>query len=192
MTTATRLARPEDHTAALDVWRRANTARDKTPGPERIARVQAKLAAPAALVVVAERAGKLVGMALAEPGRDRDGAGEVLPGLCHISMVFVCPDHWGNRVGQLLLDAVSEQAVRQGHTLLQLWTGEGNQRALRLYDRAGFQPSGRTGVLGTGERIIHLTRLARKNTPKDQTEPRSSSGRDAEAATCSIRRPTGT
>ncbi|MGP4016238.1 GNAT family N-acetyltransferase [Saccharopolyspora sp. 5N708] len=158
MTTTTRLARPEDHTAALDVWRRANTARDKTPGPERIARVRAKLADPAALVVVAERAGELVGMTLAEPGRDRDGAGEVLPGLCHISMVFVGPDHWGNRIGQLLLDEVREQAVRQGHTLLQLWTGEGNQRALRLYDRAGFRPSGRTGLLGSGERIIHLTR----------------------------------
>jgi GNAT superfamily N-acetyltransferase len=162
VTTATRLARPEDHTAALDVWRRANTARDKTPGPERIARVQAKLADPAALVVVAERAGELVGMALAEPGRDRDGVGEVLPDLCHISMVFVGPDHWGNRIGQLLLDAVGEQAVGRGHALLQLWTGEGNQRALRLYDRADFRPSGRTGFLGTGERIIHLTRSLRE------------------------------
>lgn len=157
-TTRARLAQSEDHTAALDVWRRANTARDKTPGPERIARVQTKLADPAALVVVAERAGDLVGMVLAEPGRNQDGAGEVLPELCHVSMVFVCPNHWGNRIGQLLLDAVGEQAIRHGHTLLQLWTGEGNQRALRLYDRAGFRPSGRTGLLRTGERIVHLTR----------------------------------
>lgn len=159
MHTAIRLARPEDHAAALDVWQRANTARDKTPGLERIARVHAKLADPAAFVIVAECAGALVGMALAEPGRDRDGAGDVLPGLCHISMVFVAPNHWGNRIGQLLLDAVGEQAAaRKGHTLLQLWTGEGNERALRLYGRAGFRPSGRTGLLGTGERIIHLTR----------------------------------
>jgi GNAT superfamily N-acetyltransferase len=73
-------------------------------------------------------------------------------------MVFVRPGHWGNRIGELLLDAVGEQAVRRGQALLQLWTGEGNQRALRLYARCGFRPSGRTGLLGTGERIIHLTR----------------------------------
>lgn len=158
MTIATRLARHEDLSAALDVWRRANTARGKPPGPQRIARVQAKLADPAALVVVAACVGELVGMALAEPGRDRGGAGDVVSELCHISMVFVCPEHWGNRIGQLLLDAVGEQAVHQGHTLLQLWTGEGNQRALRLYDRAGFRRSGRVAHLGSGERIVHLTR----------------------------------
>ena len=158
MSTVTRLARPGDLTAALEVWRRANAARGKTPGPDRVARVQAKLADPAALVVVAEHAGELVGMTAAEPGREEDGAGGVVPGLCHISMVFVRPDHWGNRIGRLLLDAVCEEALRQGHTSLQLWTGEGNDRALRLYDRAGFRPSGRTGLLGTGERIVHLTR----------------------------------
>ncbi|MEV6443152.1 GNAT family N-acetyltransferase [Amycolatopsis sp. NPDC051716] len=158
VTNVTRLARPGDRAGALDVWQLANTARGKAPGQERIARVQAKLADPAALVIVAERSGELAGMALAEAGRDRDGTGGVLPGLCHISMVFVRPGHWGNRIGELLLDAVGEQAVRRGQALLQLWTGEGNQRALRLYARCGFRPSGRTGLLGTGERIIHLTR----------------------------------
>ena len=131
MTTATRLARPEDLTAALDVWRRANTARGKTPGPERVARVQVKLADPAALVVLAERGGELLGLALAETGRDRDGAGGVVPGLCHVSMVFVCPDHWGNRIGELLLDAVCERAVRRGQALLQLQTGERYRRIAR-------------------------------------------------------------
>ncbi|MFF1615237.1 GNAT family N-acetyltransferase [Amycolatopsis sp. NPDC058278] len=148
MTTTARIARPGDHAAALEVWLRANTARGKTPGPDRVARVRAKLA-DAALVVVAERVGDVVGMALAEPGPDRDGAGEVLPELCHLSMVFVDPDHWGNRIGQPLLDAVYEQAVRQGHTLVHLWTGEDNQRARRLYDRAGFLPSGRADLLDT-------------------------------------------
>ncbi|MEV0398839.1 GNAT family N-acetyltransferase [Actinoallomurus sp. NPDC050550] len=158
MSTATRVAQPSDLTAALEVWRRANAARGKTPGPDRVARVQAKLADPTGLVIVAERAGELVGMAAAEPGRAEDGAGGVVPGLCHISMVFVRPDHWGKRIGELLLDAVREEALRQGHTSLQLWTGQGNDRALRLYDRTGFRPSGRTGRLSTGERIVHLTR----------------------------------
>jgi len=37
--------------AALGVWQRANAARGKPPGPQRIARAEARLADPAALVM---------------------------------------------------------------------------------------------------------------------------------------------
>jgi ribosomal protein S18 acetylase RimI-like enzyme len=153
----TRLAQPSDFAAALDVWRRANEARDKAPDPQRIARVRAKLTDPAALLVVAVEVDAVVGMALSEPGRDADGAGPPLPELCHISMVFVHPDHWGRRIGQDLLAVIAEHSVHRGHTSLQLWTGQRNHRAQRLYERAGFRPSGRTHRLG-GELILHLAR----------------------------------
>jgi predicted N-acetyltransferase YhbS len=95
-----RLARPADLEPALEVWRRANTAQGKTPDQHRIARIRAKLTDPAALVIVAMADGDVVGVALAEPGRDQDGAGQSLPELCHISMVFVHPDRWGERIGE--------------------------------------------------------------------------------------------
>ncbi len=149
-------ARAEDFPAALDVWRLANIARDKAPGDGRVDRVRAKLADPAALVVVArDGEGAIVGMALAEPGRD--GSGEV-PELCHVSMVFVHPDHWGKRIGHLLLDCVADQAAERGYSYVQLWTGQDNRRAQRLYQRAGYKPSGRIQRDGAGEAIIQLVR----------------------------------
>lgn len=153
---------PDDLAAAVRVWRLANVARGKVPDGSRQARVRTKLAEAGALAVVAARADEVVGMALAEPGRDGDGAGAPLPHLCHVSMVFVHPDHWGVRIGQRLLDAVAEHAAGRGHLVLQLWTGLTNQRARRLYERAGFRPTGDTGCLPNGEPII---RLARTITP---------------------------
>lgn len=73
-------------------------------------------------------------------------------------MLFVHRDHWGRRIGQRLLDAIAEYAAHRSHTRLQLWTAAGNHPAQRLYLRAGFQPSGRTKYLATGELVIHLIR----------------------------------
>ncbi|MGW7484739.1 GNAT family N-acetyltransferase [Nonomuraea muscovyensis] len=72
-------------------------------------------------------------------------------------MVFVDPDLWAQGIGRQLLDAVSGLAADRGHQLLQLWPGQGNQRARRLYEGAGFRPSGRRQQLG-GENVIHLVR----------------------------------
>lgn len=82
--------RPDELDSALSVWREANVARGAPHGRERTARVRAKLSASDALAFVALRPG-IVGMALAEPGRFDDGAGEPDPSLLHISMVFVHP-----------------------------------------------------------------------------------------------------
>ncbi|MCM2388284.1 GNAT family N-acetyltransferase [Streptomyces albipurpureus] len=155
-----RLARGEDLTAAVGIWRQANTARGRPPTKQRVARVADKLADPDALVLVASVGDEVLGMALAEPGRDQDGHGGRMEELCHISMVFVHPDHWGRRIGLLLLEGISGHAKRQGYTHLQVWTGESNDRAQHLYRRAGFTPSGRTLLLGSGEPVLHLARPA--------------------------------
>ncbi len=149
-----RVAGHADLQPAVDIWQQANTARGKPPTQDRIARVQAKLTEPTSLALVAFHAGDPVGMALAEPGRDHDGTGPPLTELCHISMVFVHPGHWGRRVGQQLLEAIAHHAGHRGHTCLQLWTGAANRPARRLYQRAGFHPSGRTGQLASGEPVI--------------------------------------
>jgi ribosomal protein S18 acetylase RimI-like enzyme len=154
------LVLPDDLEPAVRVWRLANSARGKVPDADRRARVRAKLTEPEALAVVAADVDGIVGMALAEPGRDDDGLGPPLPHLCHISMVFVHPEHWGRRIGQQLLDALAQRAAERGHLVLQLWTGQDNHPAQRLYQRAGFRPTGRGKLLPTGQPVIQLTRLA--------------------------------
>jgi ribosomal protein S18 acetylase RimI-like enzyme len=149
-------AGPGDLAAAVRVWRLANLAHGKVPDESRCGTVRTKLAEADALAVMALLAGEVVGMALAEPGRADNGAGAPLPHLCHVSMVFVHPHCWGRRIGQHLLDTVADHAARRGHRLLQLWTGQANQRAQRLYRRVGFQPTGVTKHLPTGEPVIQL------------------------------------
>lgn len=63
-----RAMHPGEIDAAVSVWREANVARGAPHGPERTARIRAKLSAPDAVPFVAFRP-EIVGMALAEPGR---------------------------------------------------------------------------------------------------------------------------
>jgi GNAT superfamily N-acetyltransferase len=104
MSVAVRLAGSADLIAALGVWQRGNVARGKVADQGRIQRVRAKLADRSAVVLVAVSDCVVVEMGFAEPGDGR-------PELCHISMVFVDPDHWGEWVGGVLLDAPACAAV---------------------------------------------------------------------------------
>jgi len=118
-------------------------------------------------VVVARDSAEVVGIALAEPGRDRDGTGVLLPELCHVSMVFVDPDLWGRGIGRLLLDTVTELAADAATRSFSLWTGQVNQRARRLYQSAGFRTSGRDKWLDTGEQVVQLVRsITRMTAPE--------------------------
>ena len=67
------------------------------PSVDRMARIWEKLAEPEACRVIGhlDTDREVVAMALAEPGRAEHGAGAVLPGYGHVSMVFVHPDMWG-------------------------------------------------------------------------------------------------
>ncbi|MGW4486428.1 GNAT family N-acetyltransferase [Amycolatopsis sp. NPDC004368] len=147
-----------DRDGARECWRVANVARGKVPGSERVARVGVKLAEPGALLVVAVVRDRVVGMALAEAGRADDGRGPVLPGLCHLSMVFVRPECWGAGVGTALLAEIGRQAVSRGQVRVQVWTGAANERALAFYRRVGFRPTGRRhDIPGVGP-VVHLER----------------------------------
>ncbi|HEY3503821.1 MAG TPA: GNAT family N-acetyltransferase [Actinocatenispora sp.] len=150
-----RLGAAADHDAAVRVWLRANEARGRVPSAARVARIRAKLGDPVATLLVATD-DDVVGMALTEPGRADDGAGEPLPELCHLAMVFVDPGRQGVGVGGLLVAAVRAFAVHCGHSRIDVWTGAENERAQRLYRGAGFVPTGRTGTLANGLRTVQL------------------------------------
>jgi len=138
--------RPHELDAAVSVWRTANIARKAPHGPERTARIREKLSALDALPFVALRPG-VVGMALAEPGRFDDGAGELDPSLLHISMVFVRPGAQRTGVGLPLIRHILEVARPLGYERVDVWTAQENRPARGLYERAGMTLTGKTAPL---------------------------------------------
>jgi len=112
-----------------------------------------------AFLVVAGDRSAIVGMALGMQGLADDGAGPPVPGLCHISLVFVLPARWGRGIGGRIVDAIVVEARSRGYGRAQLWTHAGNLRAQRLYESHGFRRSGREEDDDLGERIVRYERF---------------------------------
>jgi GNAT superfamily N-acetyltransferase len=154
---------PADHEAAVGVWRATNVARLLPPSVDRVGRIWEKLAEPDACLVIghldADRG--VVAMALAEAGRAEHGAGAVIPGYGHVSMVFVHPDMWGRGVGGQLLQGLHERASERGWCHTTLWTRASNAAARRLYEGQGYRRSGQETTLGSGDPIFEFQRQSR-------------------------------
>ena len=157
---AIRPGRPEDRNAAIAVWRDAQLARRAGHPfpPEHEQRVRAYLEKANAFFVVAEENGAVLGMALGMQGLADDGAGPPVPGLCHVAMVFVAPERWGEAIGGRMVDELLLAARSRGYRRAQLWTHADNPRAQRLYERRAFRPSGRRKDDELGEAIVHYER----------------------------------
>jgi len=137
-----RLGTADELSEAESVWRESVTARDRRPPSwEVIDAVRTVLRDAASQLFVAERDGRLVGIACATPARDEKGA--ATPGVTHIQMIFVRAEHWGRGIGGRLLDAVIDDARRRRMHAAQLWVLENNEAATRLYADRGFSHSGR-------------------------------------------------
>jgi len=150
----------EEREGAVSVWRAAKVARLQTPSVERVVRVREKLADTRACLVVGREGanGDVLAMALAEPGRGERGAGPVVPGYGHVSMVFVHPDMWGRGVGGGLLQALHERMSARGWNRTTLWTRVSNERGRRLYEGQGYHASGQEATLGDGDHVLQLER----------------------------------
>ncbi len=109
-------------------------------------------------LLVAERDGRILGIACTTPARDDEGV--ALPAVTHIQMLFVRAENWGHGIGGALLDAVIEDAQRRRMQGAQLWVLENNEPATRLYADRGFSHSGRV-VEENGARIALWTRSLR-------------------------------
>ncbi len=153
------VATPGDRSAALDVWRSANTARGLPPTLARIERVREKLDDPSACLVVARDDGVVVGMALVEPYRDQGGTGPVSEGAGHISMVFVVPSLWGTGIGTELLERVHHESRRRGWSTVSVWTRASNHRAHRLYKGHQYQRTPDIKQLAGGDEIIRFVAM---------------------------------
>lgn len=136
-----RTALPADRPAAVEVWRAAQAGRGLRPPAARVARVTEKVAE--GLLVVAADGDDVVGMALGEPGRTRDGAGELEPGLLHVAMVFVAPPVQRQGIGAALVEGLADAAWEQGFRSVSVWT-----RTPEFYEACGLERSGRESEVG--------------------------------------------
>ncbi|MGZ6826955.1 MAG: GNAT family N-acetyltransferase, partial [Mycobacteriales bacterium] len=136
-----RTALPADRPAAVEVWRAAQAGRGLRPPAARVARVTEKVAE--GLLVVAADGDDVVGMALGEPGRERDGAGDLEPGLLHVAMVFVAPPVQRQGIGAALVEGLADAAWEQGFRRVSVWT-----RTPEFYEACGLERSGRESEVG--------------------------------------------
>jgi ribosomal protein S18 acetylase RimI-like enzyme len=90
-------------------------------------------------VVVAAENGVPVGMARYGPDPDDPGRG-------HLFSLYVDPDASGTGVGRMLLGHVAAQLAAAGFTTATLWVFAANERAIRFYRAAGWEPTGKERV----------------------------------------------
>ncbi|MFI1962948.1 GNAT family N-acetyltransferase [Streptomyces pathocidini] len=88
--------------------------------------------------LVAERGGSVVGWSCTGPCRDEDAE----PGDGELYALYVRPDQVATGVGRALLTESVRRATARGHAHLRLWVLQGNTRARRFYESAGFTPDG--------------------------------------------------
>jgi ribosomal protein S18 acetylase RimI-like enzyme len=151
---------PADLELVIAVWRAAQAARrDNRPAQaEHEGRVRGYLRKPDAFLLVAEDAGEVVGMGLGMQGLADDGAGSPLPGLCHIAMIFVAPERWGEGIGGRVVDGMLKEARSRGYERAQRWTYAKYARAQRLYEGHGFRRTSREAEDDFGGWITHYER----------------------------------
>ena len=94
------------------------------------------------VLVVAEKAGEVIGFVHAVPSRDPGASSDA----AEISTLFVCPEHWGKGVGRALLGAALEELRRREYSSVTLWVLDFNEWARRFYERAAFAPDGSSKV----------------------------------------------
>ena len=136
-----RRATGSDAAGALEVWRAALARAGQRPPAARAARVAEKLAAPDALLVVAVDGERVVGFALGEWGRAGDGAGELEPGLLHLSLLAVHPSVQRQGLGAALAEGLADTAYPKGARRLSAWVPEGDASA--FLEAVGFEATGR-------------------------------------------------
>jgi ribosomal protein S18 acetylase RimI-like enzyme len=64
----------------------------------------------------------------------------------HVFSLYTDPDAGGRGIGRTLLDHALAELRADGYGTVTLWVFEHNERARRLYHRAGFRPDGAAQV----------------------------------------------
>ena len=145
--------------AALAAWARANAGHE---APGHLDNLRRWSRQPGAVLGVAvDAAGAVVGMGLLLAGRADDGAGELLPDLGHLTGVCVLPGKQRTGIGSALLDFMLAEALAAGRTRVTLWTHSDNGGARRVFERHGFEATGRERLDAGDRAVVHYARQIR-------------------------------
>lgn len=148
-----------DVEACLALWHVSNTARRGGRPPHEAAapRVRTHLERDTFFPLLMEDAGEPVAFTAAGQAVDIDGDLSPIAGLCHIALVFVTPERWGEGIGRAIMSATLNEATERGLDRAQLWTHADNKRSQQLYESLGFLPTGdRKPDQDEGEDMIRL------------------------------------
>ena len=142
---------PQDYLDGLDVGQRAEQWRRRFADP-----------APPEQVVVADHGTDgVVGFVVVGPYRTEEG--EEHPGdqVGELVAINVLADHWGTGIGRRLMAAAVDALVARGFDEAVLWVLDGNVRARRFYEAAGWAPDGATKLDQRGDWDIAEVRYHR-------------------------------
>lgn len=126
---------------------------------EGFARAAAMDDPPVTSIVTQDAGGTVTGWAAFGP--DRPGGAHTSPapsatGDAELYAIYVLPGLLGTGLGRTLLSSCLERAAARGFTRVLLWVVEGNARARRFYESAGFVTDGTEDTYdldGLGTRI---------------------------------------
>jgi ribosomal protein S18 acetylase RimI-like enzyme len=152
-----RRAEHDEIAAAISVWATANRRPPSGGHADRLRSWSEQDGAR--LFIVVDDESRVVGTLLCLLGREADGAGDVVPGLRHITGLAVQPEYQGAGLGRRLLRATIADARSDGITRVTLWTHTHNRRAIHLLESLGFQPTGRTMLDEHGAMLVLLELL---------------------------------
>ncbi len=107
-------------------------------------------------LLVAETGDVIVGWASFGAGRDVGSAQ-----LGELAGLYVRPDFWSQHVGYALLTRVEDELISAGYDEAFLWVLDGNERAIRFYERNGWLADGgdKFGVAGGATGLHELRHL---------------------------------
>lgn len=108
---------------------------------------------PAAVHLVAEAAGTVVGFCSGGPARDDDVDGER---VAEVYALYVEPGHWSTGTGRSLLADCLDRLTGNGFRAVVLWVLEHNDQARRFYEAAGFAPDGTRKVIAMTEPVAEV------------------------------------
>lgn len=107
------------------------------PPAEQETEWHARLVRAGAWAMAAVEGGQIVGACSFSAAREQHHDGALVPGLAHVSAVFVDPAHWRKGIARRLLVAAEEAMRDRGYEQARLWTLEGSP-AERLYAAEGW------------------------------------------------------
>jgi len=139
----------DNQRTAAGVWARATARRDGLTEAaaidDKLPEIRSSLLRDGTSLHVARRRGNAVGVALAVPQGESQSL-EVL-------YLGVDPEPWGAGVGARLLRHLDDYASAKAYGGLELWVIADNERAIDLYERAGWQATDEVKIRSSAGRL---------------------------------------